>query len=83
MKILRLIYKAVTFVIRAFFAAVVGMWVYVPVSELAYAERGYAALGGELIVALIPAMVVFVGLECFFDYASPFPQDKKIRWRWF
>lgn len=40
--------------------------VYVPLSALAYAERGYKAIGGEIFPVILVAAAVWVG----FDYCA-------------
>ena len=62
--------KVITFVvaqfIRVWVTAFAGIAVYVPLSALAFAERGYKAIGGEIIPVILVVAAVWVG----FDYCA-------------
>lgn len=59
-------YKVIAFCIAQFLriwvSAAVLVATYVPMSALAYAERGYKAIGGEIIPPIILTAVAWVGM---------------------
>ena len=58
--------KVIAFVVaqllRIWVTAFAGIAVYVPLSALAYAERGYRAVGGEMLPVAVVAVAVWYGL---------------------
>lgn len=62
--------KVIAFVVaqfvRVWVTAFASIAVYVPLSALAYAERGYKAVGGEIFPVILVAAAVWVG----FDYCA-------------
>ena len=60
------VYKAIAFCVaqflRVWVSAAVLVATYVPMSALAYAERGYKAIGGEIIPPIILTAVAWVGM---------------------
>ena len=59
-------YKVIAFCVAQFLriwvSAAVLVATYVPMSALAYAERGYKAIGGEIIPPIILTAVAWVGM---------------------
>ena len=59
-------YKVIAFCVAQFLriwvSAAVLVATYVPMSALAYAERGYKAIGGEIVPVAIAAGAVWVGM---------------------
>ena len=47
MKIAKIIAHIITQLLRAWVTACAAVMMYIPMSALAYAERGYKAIGGE------------------------------------
>lgn len=66
MKIKKVIAFVVAQLLRIWVTAFAGLAVYVPLSALAYAERGYKAIGGEIIPVILVVAAVWVG----FDYCA-------------
>ena len=62
MKIKKVIAFVVAQLLRIWVTAFAGIAVYVPLSALAYAERGYNAIGGEMLPVAIVAVAVWYGL---------------------
>ena len=62
MKIGKIIAYVVAQLLRIWVTAFAGIAVYVPLSALAYAERGYRAVGGEMLPVAIVAVAVWYGL---------------------
>lgn len=62
MKIAKIIAYVVVQLLRIWVTAFAGIAVYVPLSALAYAERGYKAIGGEIVPVAIVAGAVWVGM---------------------
>lgn len=62
MKIKKVIAFVVAQLLRIWVTAFAGIAVYVPLSALAYAERGYKAIGGEMLPVAIVAVAVWYGL---------------------
>ena len=48
--------------LRLWVTAMTAIAVYCPLSELAYAERGYKAIGGEIVPVILIAGAVWVGM---------------------
>ena len=48
--------------LRLWVTAMTAIAVYCPLSELAYAERGYRAIGGEIVPVILIAGAVFCGM---------------------
>ena len=48
--------------LRLWVTAMTAIAVYCPLSELAYAERGYRAIGGEIVPVILIAGAVWVGM---------------------
>lgn len=66
MKISKIIAYVVVQLLRIWVTAFAGIAVYVPLSALAFAERGYKAIGGEIIPVILVVAAVWVG----FDYCA-------------
>lgn len=62
MKIAKIIAYMLSQLLRAWVTAFAGIAVYVPLSALAYAERGYNAIGGEIIPVILVVAAVWVGM---------------------
>ena len=62
MKISKIIAYVVAQLLRIWVTAFAGIAVYVPLSALAYAERGYKAIGGEIVPVILIAGAVWVGM---------------------
>lgn len=62
MKISKIIAYVVAQLLRIWVTAFAGIAVYVPLSALAYAERGYRAVGGEMLPVAVVAVAVWYGL---------------------
>lgn len=62
MKIGKIIAYVVAQLLRIWVTAFAGIAVYVPLSALAYAERGYKAIGGEIVSVILVAAAVWVGM---------------------
>ena len=48
--------------LRLWVTAMTAIAVYCPLSELAYAERGYKAIGGEIVPVILSAGAVWLGM---------------------
>ena len=61
-----MIKKVIAYIIaqllRLWVTAMTAIAVYCPMSELAYAERGYHAIGGEIVPVILIAGAVFCGM---------------------
>ena len=61
-----MIKKVIAYIIaqllRLWVTAMTAIAVYCPLSELAYAERGYKAIGGEIVPVILIAGAVWVGM---------------------
>ena len=66
MKISKIIAYVVVQLLRIWVTAFAGIAVYAPLSALAFAERGYKAIGGEIIPVILVVAAVWVG----FDYCA-------------
>ena len=62
MKIAKIVAYVVAQLLRIWVTAFAGIAVYVPLSALAYAERGYKAIGGEIVPVILVAAAVWVGM---------------------
>lgn len=62
MKIAKIIAYVVAQLLRIWVTAFAGIAVYAPLSALAYAERGYNAIGGEMLPVAIVTVAVWYGL---------------------
>lgn len=62
MKIAKIIAYVVAQLLRIWVTAFAGIAVYVPLSALAYAERDYKAIGGEMLPVAMVAVAVWYGL---------------------
>lgn len=62
MKISKIIAYILSLLLRAWITTSAAVMTYVPMSALAYAERGYKAVGGEMLPVAIVAVAVWYGL---------------------
>lgn len=62
MKIFNIISYIIAQLLRLWVTACAAVMVYVPLSALAYAERGYRAIGGEIVPVILIAGAVWVGM---------------------
>lgn len=62
MKIAKIIAYILSQLLRLWITASAAMMMYIPMSALAYAERGYKAVGGEMLPVAIVAVAVWYGL---------------------
>ena len=62
MKISKIIAYILSQLLRAWVTAMAAIAIYCPMSALAYAERGYKAIGGEMLPVAIVAVAVWYGL---------------------
>ena len=62
MKIAKIIAYILSQLLRLWITACAAMMMYIPLSALAYAERGYRAVGGEMLPVAIVAVAVWYGL---------------------
>lgn len=58
MKIAKIIARVLSLLLRAWITASAAVMMYVPMSALAYAQRGYRAIGGEMLPVAIVAVAV-------------------------
>lgn len=66
MKISKIIAYTVSQLLRLWVTAMAAIGMYCPMSALAFAERGYRAIGGEIVPVILVAAAVWVG----FDYCA-------------
>lgn len=66
MKAYKIIAYILSQLLRLWITACAAMMMYIPLSALAYAERGYNAIGGEIIPVILVVAAVWVG----FDYCA-------------
>lgn len=66
MKIAKIIVYILSQLLRLWITACAAVMMYIPMSVLAYAERGYRAVGGEIIPVILVVAAVWVG----FDYCA-------------
>lgn len=62
MKKVKIIAYIIAQLLRAWVTAMAAIAIYCPMSALAYAERGYKAIGGEMLPVAIVAVAVWYGL---------------------
>lgn len=62
MKISKIIACILSLLLRAWITASAAVMMYIPMSALAYAQRGYRAVGGEMLPVAIVAVAVWYGL---------------------
>lgn len=62
MKIAKIIARVLSLLLRAWITASAAVMMYIPMSALAYAQRGYRAVGGEMLPVAIVAVAVWYGL---------------------
>ena len=62
MKAYKIIAYILSQLLRLWITACAAVMMYVPMSALAYAERGYRAVGGEMLPVAIVAVAVWYGL---------------------
>ena len=62
MKIAKIIAYILSQLLRLWVTASAAVMMYVPMSALAYAERGYKAVGGEIVPVVLVAIAVWHGL---------------------
>lgn len=62
MKISKIIARILSLLLRAWITASAAMMMYIPMSALAYAERGYKAVGGEIVPVVLAAIAVWHGM---------------------
>ena len=71
MKIAKIIAYVVAQLLRIWVTAFAGIAVYAPLSALAYAERGYNAIGGEMLPVAIVAVAAVSYTHLFKVVMSP------------
>lgn len=62
MKAYKIIAYILSQLLRLWITACAAMMMYIPMSVLAYAQRGYKAIGGEMLPVAIVAVAVWYGL---------------------
>lgn len=62
MKISKIIAYILSQLLRLWITACAAVMMYVPMSALAYAQRGYKAVGGKMLPVAIVAVAVWYGL---------------------
>lgn len=62
MKIAKIIAYILSQLLRAWITVCAAVMMYVPMSALAFAERGYKAVGGEIVPVVLVAVAVWHGL---------------------
>lgn len=62
MKIAKIIACVLSQLLRLWVTASAAVMMYIPMSALAYAQRGYRAVGGEMLPVAIVAVAVWYGL---------------------
>lgn len=62
MKISKIIAYILSQLLRLWITACAAVMMYVPMSALAFAERGYRAIGGEIVPVVLVAVAVWYGL---------------------
>ena len=53
--------KIIGYILRLWVTAMAALATYIPLSELAFAERGYKAIGGEIIPVILIAVATWHG----------------------
>lgn len=62
MKVYKIIAYILSQLLRLWITACAAMMMYIPMSVLAYAERGYRAIGGEIVLVVLAAIAVWHGM---------------------
>ena len=62
MKIAKIIAYILSQLLRLWITVCAAVMMYVPMSALAFAERGYRAIGGEIVPVVLVAIAVWHGL---------------------
>lgn len=62
MKISKIIACALSLLLRLWVTACAAVMMYVPMSVLAFSERGYRAIGGEIVPVVLMAIAVWHGM---------------------
>lgn len=62
MKISKIIARILSLLLRAWITVCAAVMMYVQMSALAFAERGYKAVGGEIIPVVLVAIAVWRGM---------------------
>ncbi len=62
MKIAKMIARTLSLLLRLWITACAAVMMYVPMSALAFVERGYKAVGGEVVPVVLVAVAVWHGL---------------------
>jgi hypothetical protein len=62
MKISKIIAYIIAQFLRLWVTAMAAIAIYCPMSALAYAERGYKAIGGEIVPVVLVAIAVWHGM---------------------
>lgn len=62
MKIAKILARVLSLLLRAWVTVCAAVMMYIPMSALAYAQRGYRAVGGEMLPVAIVAVAVWYGL---------------------
>lgn len=62
MKIAKIIAYILSQLLRLWITASAAVMIYVPMSALAFTERGYRAIGGEIVPVVLVAIAVWNGL---------------------
>lgn len=62
MKIAKILARVLSLLLRAWVTVCAAVMMYIPMSVLAYAQRGYRAIGGEMLPVAIVAVAVWYGL---------------------
>ena len=62
MKISKIIARILSLLLRAWITASAAVMMYIPMSALAFSERGYKAVGGEIVPVVLVAIAVWHGL---------------------
>ncbi len=62
MKIAKIIAYILSQLLRLWVTACAAMMMYIPMSVLAFSERGYRAIGGEIVPVVLVAIAVWHGM---------------------
>lgn len=62
MKIGKILAYILSQLLRLWITACAAVMMYIPMSALAYAERGYRAIGGEIVPGVLVAIAVWYGM---------------------
>lgn len=62
MKISKILAYILSQILRLWITACAAVMMYVPMSALAFAERGYKAVGGEIVPVVLVAIAVWHGM---------------------